>query len=89
MSVVAPLDSKWAGPGTLKGCGTCKHIHAHTLFSTCDAFPSGIPGLFINGEVLHNKPFEGDQGIQYEGIPFPTIDELIAELEEREARGEA
>lgn len=32
----------------------------------CDAFPNGIPDAILDNEVDHRKPYEGDQGIQYE-----------------------
>jgi hypothetical protein len=41
------------------------------------------------GHEFHDKPHPGDNEIPYEGIPMPTIDELFADLEEREVRGEA
>ncbi len=86
MPVVAPLDSEWAGPGERKGCGNCKHSHLHTIGATCDAFPAGVPGLFVNGYELHDKPFPGDNGIMYEGLPRRTLEELFAELDEKDRR---
>jgi len=71
------------GAGRYRGCSSCKHIHSHTLFTTCEAFPDGIPTFFANGDDVHDKPFPGDHGIQYEPNPTPTVDELIADLERR------
>ena len=32
----------------------------------CKAFPDGIPDVIAYGKNLHQKPFKGDNGIQYE-----------------------
>ena len=32
----------------------------------CGAFPEGIPAEIAYGDVLHKKPFKGDNGIQFE-----------------------
>ncbi len=76
-------------PGTRKDCLNCKHCYSWTLFTSCAAYPDGIPGTFVMGHEFHDKPHPGDNEIPYEGIPMPTIDELFADLEEREVRGEA
>ena len=55
--------------GTLPGCNSCKHLQPGILFTTCAAFPNGIPPMFANGEALHDRPFPGDNGIQYEPRP--------------------
>jgi hypothetical protein len=34
--------------------------------SSCDAFPDESPAEIQSGEHTHRKPFEGDQGIQWE-----------------------
>jgi hypothetical protein len=52
----------------------CKHywrIHQDNGFEIterhiCAAYPNGIPDQIAFGNVLHIKPFPGDQGIQYE-----------------------
>jgi hypothetical protein len=42
--------------------------------SGCEAFPSGIPGRILEGEVLHRESFPGDHGIcfrkRYPGHSF-------------------
>jgi hypothetical protein len=73
-------DYEWTGPVPGKSCANCKHLHPHTLFSTCDAFPRGVPTVFLNNDEFHGKPFPGDNGIQYKPIPQPSIDELLAAL---------
>ena len=39
----------------------------------CAAFPTGIPDEIAYGGNPHQTPFEGDQGIQYEG-PQPYVE---------------
>ena len=57
--VVRRVNYVWTGPVPGKSCANCKHIHEHTLFTTCDAFPAGIPTAFINNDEFHGKPFPG------------------------------
>jgi hypothetical protein len=49
---------------------SCVHLHPKTKRdgkpSTCAAFPEGIPLEIMRGDVRHDKPIEGDHGIQYE-----------------------
>lgn len=45
-------------------CYSCKNFAG---FSTCNAFfPNKIPEDIILGRNDHTKPYEGDNGIQYE-----------------------
>ena len=37
---------------------------------TCDAFPEDIPDDIFTGGALHDTPYPGDHGIQYEPRPF-------------------
>jgi hypothetical protein len=42
----------------------------------CDAFPKGIPAKIFDAEQMHQKPFPGDHGIQFEArdnldVPVP------------------
>lgn len=52
-------------------CFKCIHHNsfvkdsAEELFS-CKAFPDGIPPDIWTGKVSHEKPYEGDHGIQFE-----------------------
>jgi len=51
-------------------CMSCVHLHPKTNRdgkpSTCAAFPEGIALEIMRGDVRHDKPIEGDHGIQYE-----------------------
>jgi len=62
-----------------KICQVCKHYIGMTamepepymeteVVNTCEAFPSGIPQPILDGENDHKKPYEGDNGIQFEPI---------------------
>ena len=48
-------------------CDVCIH---YTHWFTCKAFPDGIPEAISYGE-RHDKPYPGDNGIQFEKRP-PT-----------------
>lgn len=53
-------------------CVNCRHLHpsaAPRLGWTCDAFPGGVPLEIALGEVVHDKPYPGDNGILYEEAP--------------------
>jgi hypothetical protein len=75
------MSGRYEPSGAVKGCGNCRHAHPHTLWTTCDAFPREIPGLFASGEALHAEPWPGDQGIRYEPIPAKSLEEVLAEFE--------
>ncbi len=49
---------------TEENCFTCKHLHADER--TCDAFPEGIPSIFLYLDRVHDRPYTGDHGIRYE-----------------------
>ena len=50
-------------------CTMCKHFNKDSIIGLiCKAYPEGIPEEIINGEHDHTKPFEGDNGIQFEPI---------------------
>jgi hypothetical protein len=50
-------------------CFSCKHLNVLNVDTfTCKAFKDGIPIQIINGENNHNKPFKGDNDIQFEPI---------------------
>ena len=44
-------------------CIYCKHLSDKFK---CLAFPDGIPEEILTGDHDHKKPFEGDNGIQFE-----------------------
>lgn len=52
------------GPAPL--CLKCVRFHedSHEGF-TCDAFPEGIPDEIVLGGFNHNRPFPGDNGMQF------------------------
>jgi len=47
------------------GCVNCKHYRGGVV---CDAYPDLIPWPIQSGEVAHDKPLPGDNGIQFEPI---------------------
>ena len=48
-------------------CYECKNFNiTDPVNFACKAFPKGIPNEIIDGDVKHNKPYEGDNGIQFE-----------------------
>ena len=44
-------------------CPYCKH---YTENQTCKAFPDGIADDIFMGFVQHDRPVDGDHGIQFE-----------------------
>lgn len=54
-------------------CNYCSHSYLSKngqSYPTCKAFPDGIPEEILNGEYDHHKPYEGDNGIRFNAIPF-------------------
>jgi len=47
-------------------CFECRHLHEDQ--DTCDAFPDGIPSIFLYLESVHNHPYPGDHGVMFEPI---------------------
>lgn len=45
-------------------CYKCKHLFKDG--QSCKAFPNGIPIKILLGDTSHTKPYDGDNGIQYE-----------------------
>jgi hypothetical protein len=39
-------------------------------YGGCDAFPDGIPAEIWTGKNLHDKPYPGDHGVQFEPVPL-------------------
>lgn len=60
-------------------CGSCRH-RAATEFK-CTAYPDGIPKEIILGQVLHEEPYAGDHGIQWEACAI-NYDLVASECEQ-------
>jgi len=45
-------------------CQACRHYHSGTTLS-CAAYPDGIPGDILSGNIRHVIPCSGDHGIQF------------------------
>jgi hypothetical protein len=84
MSKKGKEEYVFTGPEKGKGCGNCKHLYPGRLFTTCAAFPHGIPLLFLNNDEFHGKPFPGGHGIQYEPKPPIDAEALIEDLKRRQ-----
>jgi len=54
---------------TSNQCVTCANfLHGYAV---CRAFPDGIPDDVLRGVVDHNKPVDGDHGVQR--VPDPAL----------------
>jgi hypothetical protein len=45
-------------------CTSCKHLNGENL--SCLAFPAGLPFVIVSGQVKHDHPLDGDNGVTYE-----------------------
>ena len=50
---------------TITQCLDCKHW---VRGAVCAAFPDGIPDVILTNETIHDKPYPGDKGIQFEAL---------------------
>lgn len=69
-------------------CLSCRHFHADSLETrnlTCRAFPTGIPGVILSNEMLHEVPWEGQTG----DYVYEPDDEMAAGVGGPTARREA
>jgi hypothetical protein len=48
-------------------CFSCKNYIKATVDFTplCKAFPKGIPMELYSGKIIHDKPYENDNGYRY------------------------
>lgn len=58
----------------------CKFCIHYTDNQTCKAFPKGIPDAVFSGEIIHDHPIEGDQGIRHHAklIHWPDMDDFLS-----------
>jgi len=61
-------------------CFSCAHYtgdNATIAGSNCKAFPKQIPNAILLGYVIHDKPIDGDHGIQFEPLFSPEEQALL------------
>lgn len=57
----------WWGGDYTPTCFACKHFRGASKGKIiCVAFPEGIPPALFEKGVVHNTPYLGDNGIQFE-----------------------
>ena len=57
----------WYGGDYVPACFQCSHFRGMIGGKVrCAAFPDGIPTELTAPNVIHNKPFPGDHGLQFE-----------------------
>lgn len=61
------LDKEFEHPALSPVCTFCKHLDLGKRHA-CTAYPDGIPYEIWDGKNDHRKPYEGDQGIQFEAV---------------------
>ena len=62
-------------------CINCRHMDADTLY-TCAAYPDAIPVPILAGDIQHDQPLPGDNGIQFEAerVSIPKGDSDVIGL---------
>lgn len=63
----------------LPQCVFCKHYRKGDEGPECDAFPDSIPSVILRNERDHRKPYDGDNGIQFEPIDAEAR-RIVAEI---------
>ena len=57
----------WWGGNYIPACFDCAHFFGRVNGKVCcKAFPDGIPKELLVEGVIHNQPYEGDNGIWFE-----------------------
>ena len=67
-----------AGESITRGINLCLMCAHYRKEHKCDAFPEGIPHEIWILKVFHNKPYPGDNGINYK--PLPEYDTSIENI---------
>jgi hypothetical protein len=56
-------------------CIKCSHYDWNARDpEACDAFPEGIPLVFLNCQQYHTAPYQGDNGIVFEPCDSEALD---------------
>ena len=58
-----------AGEFIIAGVNLCKMCVHYRKDKKCNAFPDGIPEKIWLMDILHKKPYPGDNGIRYKPLP--------------------
>lgn len=56
-------------------CPLCRHLREPKGGRpTCAAFLEGIPQAYVLGSQVHDRPVDGDNGLQLELVPEADLD---------------
>lgn len=71
-------------------CVYCRHFtpNLEQSYSSCRAYPQGIPRQILFNKVRHIFPIEGDHGIQFEPIEDDFLTPIAQKLYEKWKRAE-